>query len=220
MINKAFTLVELLVVIVVIGILSSIGVASFTGYGHKAKDARTEIQINQIAKIIRADMALKGSVRYHHEYQSGADGAERIVKQIYESGGSLPDPSQACYLILVLAIYEDQLVSNTKESGIGVVTYKSGIDPRTTVIPVTDRDFDKYMIGSGTANVMDILKNPNSYPPGATNSWANRLRSDMNNYLAVGCKRDPRWTWNGAAIRSAPHYHVFSLIPLDPSLAP
>ncbi len=50
--NKSFTIIELLVVITIIGILSSILVISITEAINSANDAKKEATINQIAKAL------------------------------------------------------------------------------------------------------------------------------------------------------------------------
>lgn len=51
--SQAFTLIELLIVIVLIGILSALGVASFSGYFSDARQAGAYAEIAQINKAIK-----------------------------------------------------------------------------------------------------------------------------------------------------------------------
>ena len=48
----AFSLIELLVVIVIIGILSGIGISSFNGFMANARDARRQATVKDISKIL------------------------------------------------------------------------------------------------------------------------------------------------------------------------
>lgn len=58
---KAFTLIELLVVIVIIGILATISVATFSGYFEKARHAKRQADLNQIATAFRQYVAFNGN---------------------------------------------------------------------------------------------------------------------------------------------------------------
>lgn len=49
--NYGFTIVELLIVIVVIGILAAITIVSYTGISNRAKTARAQSNANTVAKV-------------------------------------------------------------------------------------------------------------------------------------------------------------------------
>jgi len=49
---RGFTLVEILVVIAIIGILSSVILVSFSGVREKARDARRKLEISEIGKFL------------------------------------------------------------------------------------------------------------------------------------------------------------------------
>ena len=51
--NKAFTLVELLVVLIIVGILTAIGVTAFNGYSYSAGAATTKTNHKQIVKLLK-----------------------------------------------------------------------------------------------------------------------------------------------------------------------
>lgn len=59
--NKGFTIVELLIVIVVIGILAAITVVSYNGISDRATDARIQNDIRQVYGLIEAYAAQNGS---------------------------------------------------------------------------------------------------------------------------------------------------------------
>lgn len=59
--NKGFTLVELLVVLVIIGILAAIGISSFTGFRNNAKSARAMGEIKELERGIIAHVLEKGA---------------------------------------------------------------------------------------------------------------------------------------------------------------
>lgn len=59
--NKGFTLVELLVVLVIIGVLAAIGISSFTGFRNNAKSARAMGEIKELERGIIAHVLEKGT---------------------------------------------------------------------------------------------------------------------------------------------------------------
>jgi len=59
--SKGFTLIELIVVIAVIGIISTIGISSFTNYLKLARDAVRKNDLLQIKKYLSSYYALYGS---------------------------------------------------------------------------------------------------------------------------------------------------------------
>jgi len=58
--NKGFTIVELLIVIVVIGILAAITIVSFNGVSKKAASAAAQSELSQNAKVVMAGNATSG----------------------------------------------------------------------------------------------------------------------------------------------------------------
>lgn len=58
--NSGFTIVELLIVIVVIGVLAAISIVAYTGITQKANNAAIISAANQTLKAIQAYMAAKG----------------------------------------------------------------------------------------------------------------------------------------------------------------
>lgn len=59
--GKGFTIVELLIVIVVIGILAAITIVSYNGLSGRATDARIQNDIRQVYGLIEAHAAQNGS---------------------------------------------------------------------------------------------------------------------------------------------------------------
>ena len=54
--HKAFTLIDLLVVVAIIGILAAVGVVAYNGYTASAKKAVVKTTLKQIEKYINNDM--------------------------------------------------------------------------------------------------------------------------------------------------------------------
>ena len=59
--SQAFTIVELLIVIVVIAILAAITIVSYTGISAKAKDAALSQEASQLLSVLRTNQATNGS---------------------------------------------------------------------------------------------------------------------------------------------------------------
>ena len=60
--KKAFSLIELLIVVAIIGILSGIMVVSYTGYQVRARDTKRKADIKSIAMAIEAYKSTKGKI--------------------------------------------------------------------------------------------------------------------------------------------------------------
>ncbi|MDI6821184.1 MAG: type II secretion system protein [Patescibacteria group bacterium] len=92
--KQAFTLIEMLVVIAIIGVLSSVLLTALGPARDKAKDARIIQEINQV-RVILETIGNNGNYSAIPEV-SGGDGStvdnpdlKVLVKDIYNSGGNL-----------------------------------------------------------------------------------------------------------------------------------
>lgn len=89
--KRGFTLVELLVVITIIGILSSIGLSTFTSSQMKSRDARRKTQLKQLSDAFEA---------YYNDYGRYPSDADIDWDQVFTDGKTtymvkLPkDPTQ------------------------------------------------------------------------------------------------------------------------------
>jgi prepilin-type N-terminal cleavage/methylation domain-containing protein len=70
--RTGFTIVELLIVIVVIGILAAISIVAFNGVQARSRDARRVSDLNNIAKALEAQFAINGE--YPNTVASGVGG--------------------------------------------------------------------------------------------------------------------------------------------------
>lgn len=59
--QTGFTIVELLIVIVVIAILAAISIVAYNGIQNRSKNVTTQQSLSQVAKLVEAYNALKGS---------------------------------------------------------------------------------------------------------------------------------------------------------------
>ena len=62
--NTGFTLVELLVVIVIIGILATISIGTFQGYFAQARDAARTSTVNSVSTIVKTSRATTETNQY------------------------------------------------------------------------------------------------------------------------------------------------------------
>jgi prepilin-type N-terminal cleavage/methylation domain-containing protein len=90
--SKGFTIVELLIVIVVIGILATLVIVTFTGIQQKARNSQRQTDINAVDSHVEAFYAQYGF------YPSQADLATTSFQTTYLKGldpEALRDPKQA-----------------------------------------------------------------------------------------------------------------------------
>ena len=71
--SKAFTLVELIVVISILAVLATIGFLALSGYSQDAKDSAVRANVRSIQTAISSESAVTGnSARYYVIHDSGA----------------------------------------------------------------------------------------------------------------------------------------------------
>lgn len=81
--KKAFTLIEVLMVISIIGILSSIVLVSISGVTKKARDARRKSDLTQIQKALEI-------------YQTSHDGRYPAISGVFETSRGICNPISTC----------------------------------------------------------------------------------------------------------------------------
>lgn len=129
--TSGFTLVELLVVIVVIGILAAVGIQTYSGAQAKARDAKRKADLREIRNALQA---------YYNDFGR------------YPSAGGCADGNNGCYgnsyeanwIVGLAPTYIKELPHDPREStsgepfaAVGVYNYAYG-----NVSTGTGRDFD------------------------------------------------------------------------------
>ena len=88
--NKAFTLIELLVVVALIGILSAVGIVSYSGYTTGAKQKNAELSLNTINLGLQEYKSSFGSY-YTGASSCSAGSSANIVANILDGQDSLTE---------------------------------------------------------------------------------------------------------------------------------
>ena len=86
--SQGFTLIELLVVVAIIGILSAVGVVSYSGYKASAEKKQAEITLNSIY-LAEQEYKSNNGVYYYNTSTSNLvtnlfDGVDDLTEQAYE----------------------------------------------------------------------------------------------------------------------------------------
>ncbi|PID70488.1 hypothetical protein CSB37_02255 [bacterium DOLZORAL124_38_8] len=210
---------ELLVVIVIIGILSGMGIAQYRSYMNKAKDAKITSDLAQISKILQADRVSRNKSDYSHLIKN-EDGqlrndAVEVVRIIKEAGFKLPSPDEACYFIMIPWELHEKSFPYGKKTDFAVVSLRSGMLNTNLEAP-----FGEMILANGTSESVNVLLNPALNPRrGSGYTWGKSLRSWYKDYYKGACKDSPSYEyWNGIALNGQPYINAFSFIPIDPSL--
>lgn len=87
--QKGFTIVELLIVIVVIGILAAITIVAFNGVQNRANDTAVQSDIRGLAKVIQAYQATNGELPVF--------GTEAIPENSFTFPGITHKPTKSAY---------------------------------------------------------------------------------------------------------------------------
>lgn len=81
MLKKGFTIIELLIVIVVIGIISSIVLVSYFGFSSRAVEASIKADLHNAANLIKMDYAVNGEYPSSIELTNFGNGL-KLLKNI------------------------------------------------------------------------------------------------------------------------------------------
>lgn len=135
--NRGFSLIELLVVIVIMGILATIAIGSFQGFIHRAQVAKQRANVKSIYETI----LLTETQEWSKNKYNIADG-KAIALILNQNGISIPDDEGSCYW------YRFNLgdTDSSQDNGFVVVTWGA----------------DDQLIAQGTATEVDQAKNDNN----------------------------------------------------------
>ncbi len=84
--NTGFTLVELIIVIVVIGILAAIILVAYSGITKSARNSAVQSELRSFGKVVEVYQARHGS--YPTTAQLAAEGGVKVNKESYLAGAS------------------------------------------------------------------------------------------------------------------------------------
>ena len=88
--NKAFSLIELLVVVALIGILSAVGIVSYSGYTKSAKQKNAELSLNTLNLGLQEYKSSYGSY-YTGASTCNAGSSAKIVTNVLDGQDNLTD---------------------------------------------------------------------------------------------------------------------------------
>jgi len=155
---QGFTLLEILVVMVIIGLLATIGLRSFSQSQMKARDSRRKSDIEQLSRALELYRGDKGHYPVHNEqgkmmvfWMDG--GSSQDVT--FEWGEPFIDPAQPSTVYMAklpipsgayTLFYESYIRDTTEESGYRVADYTA---------PAPDREAQAYRIYTMIENSQD-----------------------------------------------------------------
>ena len=130
--NTGFTIVELLIVIVVIGVLAAISIAAYTGITQKANNAAIISAANQTLKAIQAYMAAKD------DYPTKTEVCVTVDSGCAKSGGQTVSSNSAFNTAMAGVAKPPTRVPNSGTTAYGIYTNYSSTrtyngDPRPLV---------------------------------------------------------------------------------------
>lgn len=123
--KKGFTIVELLIVIVVIGILATLVIVTFTGIQQKGRNTQRQTDIKALNGYVEAFYADFGF------YPTGADMQSEDFREEYMKGldpEALLDPKQTSGTISATAVGEDVFQYSYVAAGTSCATTASATD--------------------------------------------------------------------------------------------
>jgi prepilin-type N-terminal cleavage/methylation domain-containing protein len=86
--RKGFTLIELMIVVVIIGLLAAIAIPNFTRMTNRAREARVKVNMHSL-QLAAEDFGLISGGRYPDDASDTADNGQTLVQLI--PGGAFPE---------------------------------------------------------------------------------------------------------------------------------
>lgn len=153
--QKGFTIVELLIVIVVIGILATLVIVTFTGIQKKARDSQRQTDINSLNGQIAAFYTNYGF------YPSTADLNSSTFRTKYMKGldpESLKDPKASGD---TLGSGATAVANQYQYNATGSTTCTAASTVDTTADPPADNGCDTYILSAKLEAGTDFVKKSN-----------------------------------------------------------
>lgn len=123
--QKGFTIVELLVVIVVIGILASISIISYNGIQKRANDTSVQADLESIAGELEAYRTRESSTNPNHEFPRDSTQLATLEIKAAKKAYDLAIPYNMIYCIATSgsdAYQAYKLTAKSKSGGIYMMT--------------------------------------------------------------------------------------------------
>ena len=120
--QKAFTIVELLIVIVVIGILAAISIVAYNGIQDRARNVQVKESAHQLVLKIETQAAIKGSLPLYSDILGGLDGSN--------------DPAEAAIPREIIDLVCAANVNDSSENKIQVIMNTKGTPPNHKCIAI------------------------------------------------------------------------------------
>ncbi len=155
--NKGFTIVELLIVIVVIGILATLVIVTFTGIQQKARNSQRQTDINAVDSHVEAFYAQYGFYPTLADLQSGSFVSTYLKGLDPEA---LRDPKQATGGTIGGTAAADQYSYVASDSTGGAACSNTTASTITNGAPV-DNGCDAFVLTAQQENGNDYVKQSN-----------------------------------------------------------
>lgn len=138
--QSGFTIVELLIVIVIIGILATLVIVTFSGVQQRARDAERKTDINAVAGQLEAFYASKGFYPPKVDFESTTF---REAGEIRIDTKAFADPSTAATQTFSAGVANSPVGSN-----LGKVYYYQALNADDTACTVAAAQCAKYTVSA------------------------------------------------------------------------
>ena len=174
-ISPAFTIVELLIVVVVIAILAAITIVSYAGISNNARLSSLKVELSQAAKKLETEKIKSGTTTYPASLTAAGVPTEPNITYNYKGGGTTSYCLSGVYDSYSYRVTDS---SNSPVAGSCVVTSGDSIQtvitatcPTTRTMVKDARDNHSYWIQKLADNKCWMLTNL-AYAGGGTNTYS------------------------------------------------
>lgn len=173
--KRGFTIVELLIVVVVIGILASIVVVAYNGVTKQAGDAAVRNDLSQVAKKLEIYKAQNG--RYPTSKEQLEAAQLRINRSIYRLTNTDGTPRNNFYYIVANSSHPDGLGSHYAIGTVPINAATSTLcvkDSTIIVASCSGGDATRLLISAASSTDVELAKTDTSWPStgySSTDGW-------------------------------------------------